>query len=129
MSRAQVQSITRVEAWRAYQRAFHEFSERVRHLQMLTTDPHPNRNAIEAALVDVEKARATYDGCRDALARELLPPSRSAGFPSIDPPQAVNERVKGIAELLWESAGRPQGTADADWHLAEDIVKRAATAA
>jgi hypothetical protein len=129
MSRAQVQSITRVEAWRAYQRAFHQFSERVRHLQMLTTDPHPNRNAIEAALVDVEKARVIYDGCRDELARELLPPSRSAGFPSADPPQAINERVKGIAELLWESAGRPEGTADEDWHLAEDIVKRAATAA
>ncbi len=129
MSRAQVQSITRVEAWRAYQRAFHQFSERVRRLQMLTTDPHPNRAAIEEALVDVEKARVIYDACRDALAHELLPPSRSAGFPSADAPQAINERVKGIAELLWESAGRPEGTADQDWHLAEDIVKRAATAA
>ena len=96
---------------------------------MLTTDPHPNRTAIEEALVNVEKARVIYDGCRDAFALELLPPSRSAGFPSADPPQAINERVKGIAELLWESAGRPEGTADEDWHLAEDIVKRAATAA
>jgi hypothetical protein len=129
MIRAHVQSITRVEAWRAYQRAFHEFSERVRHLQMLTTDPHPNRAAIEAALVDVEKARAIYDECRDALARELLPPSRTASFPVIDPPQAVTERVKSIAELLWETAGRPNGTADEDWRLAEEIVKRAATAA
>jgi hypothetical protein len=129
MIRAHVQSITRVEAWRAYQRAFHEFSERVRHLQILTNDPHPNRAAIEAALVDVEKARALYDGCRDALARQLLPPSRSAGFPVVDPPQAVTERVKDIAELLWESAGRPDGTADEDWRLAEDIIKRAATAA
>jgi hypothetical protein len=127
MSRATVQSITRVEAWRAYQRAFHQFSERVRHLQMLTTDPHPNRAAIEAALVDVEKARAIYDGCRDSLARELLPQSRN--FPGTDAPQAVKERVKSIAELLWESAGRPDGTADEDWRLAEEIVKRAATAA
>jgi Protein of unknown function (DUF2934) len=129
MIRAHVQSITRVEAWRAYQRAFHEFSERVRHLQMLTTDPHPNRAAIEAALVDVEKARAIYDACRDALAQQLLPPSRSTSLPAVDPPQAVTERVKSIAELLWESAGRPDGTADEDWRLAEDIVKRAATAA
>src|SRR5580693_3275265 len=111
MIRAHVQSITRVEAWRAYQRAFHEFSERVRHLQLLTTDPHPNRAAIEAALVDVEKARVVYDGCRDALAQQLLP-ARNGGFPSADPPQAVTERVKSIAELLWESAGRPDGTAD-----------------
>ena len=127
MSRATVQSITRVEAWRAYQRAFHQFSERVRHLQMLTTDPHPNRAAIEATLVDVEKARAIYDECRDSLARELLPQSRN--FPGTDAPQAVKERVKSIAELLWESAGRPDGTADEDWRLAEEIVKRAATAA
>src|ERR1039457_302923 len=99
MSRAQVQSINRVEAWRAYQSAFHQFSESVRHLQMLTTDPQPNRNAIEAALVDVEKARVIYDGCRDELARELLPPARSAGFQDGDPPQAINDRVKGIAEF------------------------------
>jgi hypothetical protein len=116
-----------VEAWRAYQRAFHQFSERVRHLQTLTTDPHPNRTAIEAALVEVEKARVIYDECRDALARELLP--KSPNFPGTDAPQAVKERVKSIAELLWESAGRPDGTADEDWRLAEEIVKRAATAA
>jgi Protein of unknown function (DUF2934) len=129
MSRAYVQSITRVEAWRAYQRSFHQFSESVRHLQALATDPHPNRTAIEAALVEVEKARVDYDGCRDALAQQLLPASESGRFPSKDPPQVITERVKSIAELLWESAGRPEGTADEDWRLAEEIVKRAATAA
>jgi hypothetical protein len=129
MIRAHVQSIARVEAWRAYQRAFHEFSDRVRRLQTLTTDPHPNRAAIEAALVDVEKARSIYDGYRDALAKQLLPPAQTASFTIVDPPAAVTERVKSIAELLWESAGRPDGTAEDDWHLAEEIVKRAATAA
>jgi hypothetical protein len=129
MIRAHVQSIARVEAWRAYQRAFHEFSERVRHLQTLTTDPHPNRAAIEAALVDVEKARSIYDDYRDALAKQLLPAAQTARFTIVDPPEAVTERVKSIAELLWESAGRPEGTAEEDWHLAEEIVKRAATAA
>jgi hypothetical protein len=128
MIRAHVQSIARVEAWRAYQRAFHEFSDRVRRLQTLTTDPHPNRNAIEAALVNVEKARSIYDGYRDALAKELLP-AQTASFTIVDPPAAVTERVKSIAELLWETAGRPDGTAEEDWHLAEEIVKRAATAA
>jgi hypothetical protein len=129
MIRAHVQSIARVQAWRAYQRAFHEFSERVRHLQALTTDPHPNRAAIEAALVDVEKARSIYDGYRDALAKQLLPAAQTARFAIVDPPGAVTERVKSIAELLWETAGRPDGTAEEDWHLAEEIVKRAATAA
>jgi len=129
MSRAHVQSITYVEAWRAYQRSFHEFSSRVRQLQTLTTDPHPNRAAIEAALVEVEKARVMYDGCRDAMAVQLLPNSDRAAVSPQDPPQVVTERVKSIAELLWESAGRPDGTAEEDWRLAEEIVKRAATAA
>jgi DUF2934 family protein len=129
MSRAHVQSISYVEAWRAYQRSFHEFSSRVRHLQTLTTDPHPNRTAIEGALVEVEKARLIYDGYRDVLAQEMLPAPNRAAIVVKDPPQAVTERVKSIAELLWESAGRPEGTADEDWRLAEDIVKRAATAA
>lgn len=129
MSRAHVQSITYVEAWRAYQRSFHEFSSRVRQLQTLTNDPHPNRAAIEAALVQVEKARAIYDGCRDAMAVQLLPNSNRAAVSPKDPPQVITERVKSIAELLWESAGRPDGTAEEDWRLAEEIVKRAATAA
>jgi len=63
------------------------------------------------------------------LAQHLLPPTETTGFQIVDPPQAITERVKSIAELLWESAGRPEGTADDDWRLAEDIVKRAATAA
>ncbi len=79
--------------------------------------------------MDVEKSRVIYDQTRDVLARELLPASQKTKFPTIDPPEAITERVKSIAELLWESAGRPEGTAEEDWHLAEEIVKRAATAA
>ncbi len=126
---AQVQSRAKREAWQAYERSFHEFSDRVRHLQILTTDPHPDRAAIEAALVEVEKARVIYDSYRDALAQQLLPAPNRGGLPRQDPPQAKTERVKSIAELLWETAGRPEGTADEDWRLAEEIVKRAATAA
>ena len=130
MSGALVQSITKVEAGRAYQRAFHAFSERVRVLQALTNDPHPNRAAIKAALVEVEKARVIYDNCRDALAEYLLPAAYRAGPRRVhDSPEATAERVKGIAELLWESAGRPEGTAEEDWRLAEEILRRAATAA
>ena len=98
-------------------------------MQALATDPHPNRAAIEAALVEVEKAHVVYDRCRDALAQFMIPPSRRAAFPRKDSPQAIDERVRSIAELLWESAGRPEGTADEDWRLAEQIVRRAETAA
>lgn len=129
MSRAHVQSITTVEAWRAYEIAFHEFSIRVRRLQTLTEDPHPNRNAIEAALLEVETARLIYDDCRDRLALELLPPAQRENLRKPDSPRQISEHVKSIAEVLWESAGRPQGTAEQDWLVAEKIVKRAATAA
>lgn len=117
--------MSRAEAWRAYERAFHEFSARVSQLQNATTDPHPDKNKIEAALVEVEKSRRAYDRNRDALAQLLLPPSKR----SVPVAECTKERVKSIAELLWESAGRPDGTADDDWHRAEDIVRRAANAA
>ena len=129
MSGAQVHLISKAEACRAYESAFHQFSEQVRRLQTLTNDPHPNRMAIEAALVDVEKARVLYDCSRDELARVLLPVARGVEVPCTDTPEALNERVRGIAEILWESAGRPEGTADEDWRMAEQIVKRAAAAA
>jgi len=116
--------MSRVEAWRAYERAFHEFSARVSQLQYLTTDPYPDKNKIEAALVEVEKSRRAYDRNRDALAQLLLPSKRS-----VPVAECTKERVKSIAELLWESAGRPEGTADEDWHRAEEIVRRALTAA
>lgn len=30
--------------------------------------------------------------------------------------------VRRIAHEMWEESGRPQGTADSDWHRAEDLV-------
>jgi hypothetical protein len=34
-----------------------------------------------------------------------------------------------LAELIWESAGRPDGTAEEDWRRAEAIVKCAVATA
>jgi len=129
MSRAYVETINKAEAWRAYKAAFHDFSECVRRLQTLTTDPHPDRTVIQDALLEVERARMIYEASRDALAQELLPPSRRASVQHEDSEEATNERVRDIAELLWESAGRPEGTADEDWRAAEEIIKRAGAAA
>ena len=128
MSWAENGSSTKREARRAYQHAFHDFSERVRHLQSVINDPHPDRAVIEAALLEVEKARVVYDGYRDALARHLLP-LRPGSLPTTDSREAVAEHVKDIAEILWEASGKPEGTAADDWRRAEEIVKRAAAAA
>ena len=128
MSWAETGSSTKREARRAYQQAFHDFSDRVRHLQFVIDDPHPNRAAIEAALLEVEKARVIYDGYRDALARHLLP-LKPHILPTTDSREAVTEHVKDIAEILWETAGKPDGTADDDWRRAEEIVRQAVAAA
>ena len=129
MNGAQVQNLSRAEAWRAYEKAFHEFSEQVRRLQVLATDPHPDRAAIEGALLEVERSHVVYDSARDALARTLLPVGKRGQLTQEDSAEAINERVRTIAALLWETAGRPEGTADEDWLVAEQIVKRAAAVA
>jgi hypothetical protein len=38
------------------------------------------------------------------------------------------DRVRAVARLLWESVGRLEGTADDDWHRAEQIVHGAMAA-
>jgi DUF2934 family protein len=128
MSWAVIGSAIKREARQAYQHAFHDFSERVRHLQSVINDPHPDRAEIEAALLEVEKARVVYDSYRDALARHLLP-LRPGSLPTTDSREAVAEHVKDIAEILWEAAGKPEGTAADDWRRAEEMVKRAVAAA
>jgi hypothetical protein len=114
----------------AYQRAFQEFSDRARALQWLTLHPNPDAAAISVALLELEKAHWLYDRCRDALAVELLPASMRGAFRDMEPNSAevYEDRVRAVAQLLWESVGRPEGTADDDWNRAEQIVRRAAAA-
>src|SRR5260370_35443389 len=115
MSAAKVKSAEQMGFWQEYRRAFHDFSERVRHLQSLTTDPHPDRPAIEVALVEVEKARVVYDMCRDALGQPLLGSSRPRVVGTDDSSEAHAGNVRHIAELLWESPARPDATAADTW--------------
>jgi hypothetical protein len=111
----------------AYERAFLEFSDRVRALQCLTLHPSADAAAINVTLLELEKAHWVYDRCRDALAVELLPASIRGTFHRMEPNSAEHEdRVRAVARLLWESVSRPEGTADDDWHRAEQIVHRAA---
>jgi hypothetical protein len=88
--------------------------------------PNPDVAAINVALLELEKAHWAYDRCRDALAVELLPASMRGTFRRMEPNsgEAYEERVRAVARLLWESVGRPEGTADDDWHRAEQIVRR-----
>ncbi len=108
-----------------YRSAFEDFSRKAQQVQSLTEHPSGDRNAFETALLELEKAHLAYNHARDALVRSLLPASVPA------PPDQRHDHahdVQAIAELLWESAGRPTGTAEEDWRRAEAIVRSAVAA-
>jgi len=115
----------------AYRRAFHDFSAKVRQVQDLVAYPHPDPAQVETALIELQKAHLVYDKSRDAWVQELFrSPSITRGpIPVPDSAETHIADIRAIAELLWESAGRPEGTAEEDWRRAEDIIRRAAAAA
>jgi hypothetical protein len=105
-----------------YRSAFEDFSSRAQEVQSLTEYPTGNRNEFETALLELEKAHLAYNHARDALVRSLLPGSvKEQGHDRAATDHSQD--VQAIAELLWESAGRPTGTAEEDWHRAEAIVQ------
>ena len=118
------------DVWRSYRVAFDEFSRRVRHIQLMCANANGDRGNIDAALLELEKARVAYNDCRSALARQLLPSLSSELFPAVSPdsPKAYANRIRKIAQLLWEIEGKPDGTANEDWHRAEEIIRRATAA-
>jgi hypothetical protein len=85
---------------------------------------NPDWQAIDAALLEMEKARVNYNQHRDALAHQLL----NSSEPVEDSTEPFANRVSEIAELRWELAGKPEGTDDENWYRAEDIVRQATAA-
>jgi len=109
-----------------YRAAFEEFSKKAQHMQLLAAQ-NSDGKIFETALLELEKAQLAYNHARDAFLRSFLP--ESAPIPATHDHSHADD-VPTIAELIWEGAGRPDGTAEQDWRRAEAIVKRAvATAA
>ena len=106
-----------------YRNAFAEFARKTRQARALMSATNPDWQAIDAALLGMEKARVNYNHRRDMLARQLL---NSSQFPEVPQPQP--NRVREIAQMRWELAGKPEGTDDENWFRAEDIVRRATAA-
>jgi hypothetical protein len=109
---------------RNYRSAFSEFAQKVRQARALMNASNPDRQAIDAALLELEKARVAYNHRRDVLAQHLL----NSGPAAFEPPGPAADRVRAVAELRWELAGKPDGTAEDDWFRAEEIVRRSAAA-
>jgi hypothetical protein len=109
----------------AYRTSFQEYSRKLDVLQRLIGAGSIDTSQIEAALLDVEKARMAHSCARDQLAREL---ERSSFPPSHSHERRVNEhQIRETAQLLWELGGRPAGTAERDWRRAEQLVHSAAS--
>jgi hypothetical protein len=89
-----------------------------------------DRTSVDRALLELERARVHYRQSRDALASALLSgrSSRFAGVQSLTRPPDDNQRVKEIAQLLWEFEARREGFADDDWYRAEEIIRSARAA-
>jgi Protein of unknown function (DUF2934) len=85
---------------------------------------NPDWQAIDTALLDLEKARVNYNHCRDILTKELLSAAPQRELAS----DSIKNRVREIAELRWELAGKPEGTDDENWYRAEEILRRATAA-
>jgi len=80
---------------------------------------------IETAIQEADAARRAHNAARDLLAAELAANASlklSGRKSQVQSAQAGNEQIRETALLLWEFAGRPQGTADRDWRRAEQLV-------
>ena len=62
-------------ALRNYRRSFATLREEVRKIQQLSAGSAPDRAAIDAAVLNMEKAWQDYRSSRDILLRQLAPAS------------------------------------------------------
>ena len=102
----------------AYRVTFQDYADRLNRLQRLIDCGNTGTREFQAALDAVEAARAAHSQARDCLARELIHQTKSAAA-------GDEQQIRKTARLIWEFAGRPEGTAERDWHRAEKLVRTA----
>lgn len=117
-------TVASVEA--EYRAAFEDFSRKAQRVQSLTEHPTGDRKVFETALLELEKAHLAYGEARDALIASMFPSQEHAQRNRAS--ENHHSDIRTIAELLWESAGRPVGTEEEDWQRAETIVQCAVAA-
>jgi hypothetical protein len=72
-----------------------------------------------------------YANRRNVLANQFSRATvnaRSLSGKNTRSPQVNANRIRRIAKLLWEVAGKPEGSARQDWYRAEEIIRRAVAA-
>ena len=111
--------------WQGYRDAFRHFEREANRLAEINGRPLYDAVEAERALLRLEQARLAYNDTRDTLAASMMPAEVRRKLWAIAPAPRYDGRVKDIAELFWELAGKPQGTALDDWYRAERVVKHA----
>lgn len=134
MDRANNFRNTAADLRQSYRAAFLAFADKQRQVQQLTNlvdiDADQRRSAeLERALVELESARRQYGRARDLLAVQLLGDDSLAAMDLRDPESTTPQQVRAIAQVLWEAAGRPEGSAQNDWFRAERIAAKASLVA
>ncbi len=110
--------------WQDYRNAWEAYTRKHAALQCLMDSVHPEKSRIDTVILELERARAAHSAARDRLAMHL-----NATLPiPLDGPAESEGRVRSTAQLLWEMAGRPEGTAEGDWLRAEHLVRSATRA-
>jgi hypothetical protein len=104
--------------WNEYRATWEAFSRDLDRLQACAEGG--NRQLAEEALLVVEKAKSAHNAARDRLAAHLS--GRIAAQDAADA-RLEEQLIREKAQMLWESSGRPQGTAEADWLQAERLVR------
>lgn len=110
--------------WQSYREAWYHLEQEAQRVTRINLNSLYDPAYTEQALLSLEQARITYNESRDRLAASLMPPALSTAFLAIPPAvtQTQQTRVKDIAELFWQLAGKPQGSALDDWYRAERVV-------
>jgi len=65
-------SPAKTDVWQTYRSTFADFSQKLRRLQSLSSQPNPDPEALLRASFEVELARENYAIQRDALAQRFL---------------------------------------------------------
>jgi hypothetical protein len=117
---------TKIELSNRYRTTWEEFVRATNALQDSLAATAPDRARAEEALFETEKARLAYNAARDLLVAQMAGVRPAASPPSQTVPQDGN--VRATARLLWELAGKPDGTDLADWLRAERLVRSASAA-
>lgn len=127
MRTASEQAADKSGLWSEYRKAFQEYALAVEEVEALKQCANPSDASIEAALLAREKAYGRYENCRDRLAEALLADNSRSVLPRqvLLIPRGNSERLKDLAELIWELEHKPDGRADDDWFRAESILRRA----